>query len=100
MACTDISAWLQAYKSEFTEHPDLAMTWAASPGFLRRFKEGFDAYLAGACTLLPVQLCCADPCEPCVLKRSASLVQETGPRPGSSCQSCAQRARTSALAPA
>ena len=40
----------QAYESEFAEHPDLALTWAASPAFLRRFQQGFDAYIAGRCS--------------------------------------------------
>ena len=48
---------LQAYESEFAEHPDLAMTWAASPGFLRRFSAGFNAYIAG--TPAPAQRCCS-----------------------------------------
>ena len=42
-----LTCWEQAYESEFAEHPDLALTWAASPAFLRRFQQGFDAYIAG-----------------------------------------------------
>ena len=54
---------MQAYESEFAEHPDLTATWAASPGFLLRFKEGFDAYLAGAAHHL---LACSAPGAACV----------------------------------